>query len=176
MIKPFDTPVQIAYVVADAEVAALNFSRITGAGPFFLRQHIPVTDVVYCGTPAIFDHTSAYGQWGQVMVEFVQDHTVGPSILKETALTAASQGPRIHHVACLVDDFAATLTTARDDGIVIAMTAQSRSIPFAFLDTVSALGHFIEIYPRTASITAFYQQVADAALGWDGADEVRLME
>ena len=58
-------------------------AREFGAGPFFLRRHIPLASVTYRGTPATFDHTSAYGQWGAVMVELVQDHGIGPSVVRE---------------------------------------------------------------------------------------------
>jgi hypothetical protein len=193
LTKLFQTPVQLAYVVADAEAAAAQWVNTVGAGPFFLRRHIQVSDVVYRGVPATFDHTSAYGQWGNTMVELVQNHTVGASVLTERTTTATQaqpsgegvvpkgrahvQGlPRIHHVACLVDDFAAALQTAVAAGIEVAMSARTRSTPFSFLDTVDTLGHFIEVYPRTASVTEFYALVAEAAANWTGANPVRLLD
>ncbi len=54
-----------------------------GAGPFFVRQHIALLDVVIRGRPGTFDHSSAYGQWGHVMVELVEDHGDGPSPVRE---------------------------------------------------------------------------------------------
>ncbi len=38
-------PVQIAYAVPDVEVYARRWASSTGAGPFFVRPHIAVTDV-----------------------------------------------------------------------------------------------------------------------------------
>jgi hypothetical protein len=169
-------PVQIAYAVADAEAAAADWARTVGAGPFFIRRHIPVTDVVYRGRPALFDHTSAYGQWGGLMIELVQDHTVGPSVLSERPVSRELSSRGVHHVACLVDDFSATLAGATAAGVEVAMTAVARTTPFAFLDTVSVLGHFTEIYPRTESIVAFYASVSQAAVGWNGADPVRVID
>ena len=66
-------PKQIAYAVPDAFEAAKRWAKDFGAGPFFISEHIPVTDVSYRGSPSSFDHTSAYGQWGDIMVELVQD-------------------------------------------------------------------------------------------------------
>ncbi len=167
-------PVQIAYAVEDAEVAAAEWALTVGAGPFFVRHHVPVTDVVYRGQPAQFDHTSAYGQWGGFMVELVQNHTGGPSVLSEQRV--AQNGRRsLHHVACLVDDFNATLERATRACVEVAMTARARTTPFAFLDTITLCGHFVEIYPRTKSIVAFYAKVADAANGWTGKDPVRVL-
>ena len=65
-------PVQLAYAVPDAKEAANIWSAQFGAGPFYLSEHIPVTDVLYRGKAATFDHTSAYGQWGDVMVRAAQ--------------------------------------------------------------------------------------------------------
>ncbi len=168
-------PVQIAYVVADVREAADDWSRTVGAGPFFVREHISVTDVVYRGHPAQFDHTSAYGQWGGLMVELVQNHTVGPSVLSEQSVGRATSSRRVHHVACLVNDFAATLAAASGAGIEVAMTARARTTPFGFLDTIELLGHFVEIYPRTDSLAAFYAMVAQAADAWNGTDPVRVL-
>ena len=72
-------PVQIAYAVTDVREAATRWVSERGVGPFFVIEHIAVTDVLYRGAPAVFDHSSAYGQWGGLMVELVCDHTVGPS-------------------------------------------------------------------------------------------------
>ena len=94
-------PKQIAYAVPNAFEAAKKWAEDFGAGPFFISEHIPVTDVLYRGTPATFDHTSAYGQWGDIMVELVQDHGTGPSVVRDL------YGPNesgLHHrfVLCLV--------------------------------------------------------------------------
>jgi hypothetical protein len=168
-------PVQVAYVVSDVASAAMRWAQTVGAGPFFVRRHIPVSDVVYRGVAATFDHTSAYGQWGSMMLELVQDHNPGLSVLSEAKLLPHAAGP-VHHVACMVDDFASTLAAAQGAGIGVAMTARARTTPFAFLDTVASLGHFIEIYPQADSLVRFYALVADAATDWDGRDVLRLLD
>jgi hypothetical protein len=169
----FGPPVQIAYVVADVDSAAARWSQTVGAGPFFVRRHIQVSEVMYRGEPSTFDHTSAYGQWGPLMVELVQDHNSGMSVLNEGLPNFPSS---VHHVACMVDDFSATLAAARSSGVGVAMTARARTTPFAFLDTVASLGHFIEIYPRSDSLVRFYALVADAAADWDGRDVLRPLD
>ena len=62
----FGPTVQIAYVVTDPERAAHDWQRRHGAGPFFFREHIPVTDVMHRGVPSTFDHSSAYGWCGEL--------------------------------------------------------------------------------------------------------------
>ena len=94
-------PKQIAYAVPDAFEAAQRWVKDFGAGPFFVSEHIPVTDVIYRGSPSTFDHTSAYGQWGDIMVELVQDHGTGPSVVRDLYNVDESG---LHHLAFFVED------------------------------------------------------------------------
>ena len=95
------SPKQIAYAVPDAFEAAQRWSKDFGAGPFFIAEHIAVTDVIYRGSPSSFDHTSAYGQWGDIMVELVQDHGTGPSVVRDLYYVDESG---LHHLAFFVED------------------------------------------------------------------------
>jgi hypothetical protein len=165
--------VQIAYAVPDAVEAAHRWAAEQGAGPFVVRQHIAVTDVVHRGDPATFDHTSAYGQWGSIMVELVQDHGTGPSAVRE--MYAADESG-LHHLAFFVDDL--DLTTARlaDAGHPLAMSAVAGGgVRFHFVDAVATHGHFFELYEPTEHLRRFYAMVASAAQGWDGSDPVRML-
>ena len=163
-------PVQIAYAVPDAGEAALRWVAEFGAGPFFLRPHIPVSDVIYRGRPARFDHSSAYGQWGDIMVELVQDHNTAPSVVRERY---ASDESGLHHLAFIVDDLDATTTQLGGLGFDVAMTARSSTTRFHFVDAVGVLGHMIELYQRSDHLRRFYATVRDAAFDWDGSDPVR---
>ncbi len=170
-LELFGPPVQIAYVVDDAVEAARTWAGQLGAGPFFVRPHIALAQATFRGEPCPFDHTSAYGQWGSVMVELVQDHTVGPSITDGWR----GSGPRLHHVACIVDDYTVALGQAAAKGFEVAFEASTRTTPFAFIDTRKVNGHYVEVYPRTNTLDAFYQQVRNAADGWDGTDSVTMI-
>ncbi|MFN3219766.1 MAG: VOC family protein [Acidimicrobiales bacterium] len=165
-------PVQIAYAVSDAEVAAAEWAERFGAGPFFVRRHIPVTDVVHRGVPAVFDHTSAYGQWGEVMVELVQDHGTGPSAVRDLYAPGESG---LHHLAYIVDDLDDATALLDGFGFPLAMSALAGSTRFHFVDAVATLGHFIELYAANDGLLGFYAMVAEAAQGWDGSDPVRIV-
>jgi hypothetical protein len=163
-------PVQIAYLVPDVEQAAAQWAVNFGAGPFFVRSHIEVHDVVYRGQPGVFDHSSAYGQWGAVMLELVQDHGVDNSVGRDMY---APDESGIHHHAHFVDQLDTAVAAFTDQGFEVAMSARSSATQFRFIDTVDELGHFIELYQRSARLLAFYEMVADAARDWDGLDPVR---
>tara|TARA_A100001015_G_C14486964_1_gene517717 strand:- start:30 stop:377 length:348 start_codon:yes stop_codon:yes gene_type:complete len=100
-MNQLSNPVQIAYAVEDAEAAAKKWAAEFGAGPFFLAEHILVTDVIYRGSPGEYDHSSAYGQWGNLMIELVQDHGIGPSVVKDSYAPGETG---LHHLAYFVDD------------------------------------------------------------------------
>ena len=176
MTKPssiLGPPVQIAYAVPDATAAARTWVEQHGAGPFFVRPHIELVDVVHRGRAASFDHTSAYGQWGSMMVELVQDHTAGPTVIKDLY---PQGGSGFHHLAFIVDDLEQVTSELVADGHPIAMTARTRDgTAFTFFDALNSHGHFFEVYAASDRLGAFYAMVAEAAREWLGNDPIRLI-
>ena len=164
-------PVQLAYVVPDAVAAARRWVDQFGAGPFIVRPHVELVDVVHRGRAATFDHTSAYGQWGSVMVELLQDHTDGPSVVRDVF---AEGRFGLHHLAFFVDDLHDAQRALQARGHAVAMTARTAGgVEFCFVDTLAAYGHLLELYPRSERLAAFYAKVAAAARNWDGRDPIR---
>lgn len=160
-------PVQIAYAVDDVDRAATSWAA-RGVGPFYVREHIEVTNVRIRGQASRFDHSSAYGQWGDLMIELIHQHDAGA----EPVVGVAG----IHHVAHFVDDFedAVTRLTASGHGEVL-YAETTTGMPFAFHDGGAERGHLIEIYERTAPLARFYEMVRAASVGWDGVDPVRYL-
>lgn len=169
----FGPIVQYAYVVADPPAAAEQWAARFGAGPFFLNEHIPVTDVVHRGVPSSFDHTSAYGWLGGVMIELFCQHDRTPSAVTERF--APGQGG-LHHAACFVDDVHDALRTADELGWSTAMTAMAGSTLFAFADACADLGHYIEMYVGSPALRGFYEMVRVAHEHWDGTEPVRRVQ
>jgi hypothetical protein len=168
----FGPVVQIAYVVDDPEAAARQWHERHGAGPFFLRRHIAVTDVVHRGEPTVFDHTSAYGWMGGVMVELFCQHDRAPSAVTERF--GPGEGG-LHHMACIVDDYDAALADAERLGLSVATTAKAGPLPFAFIDDRAANGHYWEVYPSVPRLLDFYAMVRRAHEHPDGGDVVRIV-
>jgi hypothetical protein len=158
-------PVQLAYAVDDVTRAARSWVA-RGVGPFFLREHIDVTNVRIRGRAATFDHSSAFAQWGAVMIELIHQHDGGD--------VPIVGGGGIHHVAHFVDHFGATVSQLEAAGHREVLYAEtSTGMPFAFHDGGAERGHLIEIYERTVPLARFYDMVSDAANGWDGTDPLR---
>jgi hypothetical protein len=170
MLAPFK-PVQIAYHVPDPEAAARRHAAEHGWGPFFLLEHIPLERALYRDRPAKFDHTSAYGQAGDLMVEFIMQHDDEPSAVRD--LYARDQ-TGVHHLACFVPNLAATLADLRSRGVAIALDARTRSgVDFVMADTSAFFGHMLELYEPVEGLTRFYSYVRRAAEGWNGNDPLR---
>ncbi len=174
MVAGLARPVQIAYAVTDLEAAVADFSHRLGAGPFFVLEHIELAAVRYRGKPGAFDHSSAYGQWGEVMLELVRDHTPGPSAVKDVL------GPRatgLHHLAFLVDNLEAASKQLTQRGWPEAMWARTATgVEFVFADATADLGHMIELYEPSADLLGFYAMVRGAARDWDGREPLRRLQ
>lgn len=163
--------VQLAYFVRDAEQAALRAAERLGAGPFFLIPRIELAWGEHRGRPQTFLHTSAYGQWGGVMLEFVQQDEEGPSPFRDL-YRPGEEG--LHHVAQMVDSLPETYRDCERQGLALAARAATRTgTEFAFVDSVALLGHMIEVYEKAPGLLAFYERVRAAAVGWNGQDAIR---
>lgn len=163
-------PVQIAYHVPDPAAAARELAASRGWGPFYLIEHIRLAHCLYRGVPAAFDHSSAYGQAGDVMVELITQHNDAPSALRDLF---APDERGVHHVACFVDDLAAALAEQRSRGAAIALEASTANgTAFAMVDTSRELGHMTELYERE-KLAPFYAMVREAARDWRGHDPLR---
>lgn len=169
MVAPMQAAqiVQTAYYVPDAEAAAAHWAEQFGAGPFFLMEHIALRDVIVRGAPSQFDHTSAYGWCGNLMVELVQQNCSTPSIFNDRAWG-------LHHLAHFVDSLPAAIANYEARGAATAMEAITvTGTAFAFVDTNVTHGHYFELYEHSQVLGDFYDMVRQAASGWRGEDPVR---
>lgn len=148
-------PVQIAYAVRDVDAAAEQWAARTGAGPFVISRHIALATARVHGEPDTFDHSSAYGQWGEVMVELVEEHAIptgrGPLV---------EPGSGVHHMAFFVDDVAGAVRWCGSQGWPEVLWAETAGgTAFAFCDARRDLGHLVELYEPTPPLLAFYTHI-----------------
>ncbi len=165
--------VQIAYFVNDIEAAALRMAQTFGAGPFYISRNIELSRAEHRGESCLFVHSSAYGQWGEVMMELVQQDSPGPSPFRDL-YTPGEEG--LHHVATMVDSLPRACDEYAAAGIPVATRCVTKTgINFAFLDALRSLGHFIEVYERSSPLIDFYRFIKTAAHNWQGEEPVRTM-
>jgi hypothetical protein len=173
-VLPGALPVrQLAYKVNNLDAAVIAHHRRFGSGPFFAARHVALASSQHRGAEQPFDHSSAYGQWGSVMVELVVQHNPDPSALHDMfPWGTASEG--LHHAAFFVDDLATAIGSfGAEDAPLAQLSVTAGGTAFAFVDTVAAHGHMLELYEPTSQLTGFYNMVANAAQGWDGTDLLR---
>jgi Glyoxalase/Bleomycin resistance protein/Dioxygenase superfamily len=163
---------QIAYFVPHAVAAARSHSALFGSGPYYVAEHIPLSSCQYRGRPGELDHTSAYGQWGEVMVEFVQQNNPGPSVFHDM-YPPGRQG--MHHVALIVKDLPGAMRHFEAAGHVTGLYAvvKGSEVPFVMMDCVATHGHFVELYEPTEALLGFYELVRSSAQNWDGSEPIR---
>jgi Glyoxalase/Bleomycin resistance protein/Dioxygenase superfamily len=160
--------VKIAYTVTDAAASAAHWFEAVGAGPFFVKSHIPV---MTADSGAVFDHSSAFGRWGDVMVELMQIHAVEPESTAEVLMTLG-----VHHVTWFADSLEGESRRLEAFGWPVVLTATTAGgVTFQFHDARHDLGHLVEIYEQSPGVVAHYAMVEDAARGWDGQDPVRIV-
>jgi hypothetical protein len=164
---------QLAYKVNDLEAAAAAHHCQFGSGPFFVLRHVALSSSQHRGIERPFDHSSAYGQWGSVMVELVVQHNPDPSALHDM-FPHGSGREGLHHAALFVDDLQSEIARFESLGSPLAQLSVTQTgTAFAFVDTRASLGHMLELYEPTVQLTGFYDFVAQAAQGWDGRDLIR---
>lgn len=164
---------QLAYKVNDLAAAAEAHHRQFGSGPFFVLRHVALSSSQHRGVERPFDHSSAYGQWGSMMVELVVQHNPDESALHDM-FPHGSEKEGLHHAALFVDDLQSEIARFASQGAPLAQLSVTQTgTAFAFVDTRASLGHMLELYEPTAQLTGFYDYVAAAAQGWDGRDLLR---
>ena len=133
-----------------------------GVGPFVVHEHIGLARASVDGRAGTFDHSSAYAQWGEVMLELIALHG-SPTL-------AAPDGIGLHHVAHFVGDLAEAAEHLDATGCREVLRAETTAgLAFAWHDSRSTLGHLTEVYEPTDRLVGLYGQVRAAAESWDGA-------
>jgi hypothetical protein len=162
----------IGYVVEDLGQDVPNFAATTGAGPFFGMEHIVFDEVTYRGEPAAYDHSSAFGQWGPILVELTQVHAAQPAGLRD-ALVAPGAG--VGHVAWLAESLQDEVERLQKAGLTPFHAGRTGPASAVWLDGGKLFGHPVEVLERRDELERFYALVHDASLHWDGSEPLRIL-
>ncbi|MDA0159060.1 VOC family protein [Solirubrobacter ginsenosidimutans] len=160
----------LGYVVDELRAGVEAFARDFGAGPFYAIEHVAFDEVTFDGAPAVYDHSSAFGAWGPILVELTQVHEAQPHGL-ERALTPAGAG--LGHVAWLADDLDDEVRRLQAAGLRPFHTGRSGPVSAVWLEG-APFGHPVEVLQRVPELLGFYAMLREAADGWDGNDPFRL--
>jgi len=170
-VSPVQRPItHIGYVVDDVERAVDWAVKTLGAGPFFLISHLPFDTCTFNGGPAHYDHSSAFGQWGEIKLEFTVVHAADPRELEQML---GGSGPRVGHVGWLSDDLDGDSASLEAAGMPLFHTGSSGPVAAHWHDGRAQLGHHVEILRRGPELEGFYELIRASAQGWDGSEPLR---
>jgi hypothetical protein len=167
---PLGPVTHIGYVVDDIERAASWAVSTFGAGPFYLVSHMKFDTCTFNGEPATYDHSSAFGQWGAILIELTVVHGSTPPQL---AAVIGGPAPAVGHVGMLSDDLDADSRRLEAAGLALFHSGSSGPISAHWHDGRTQLGHHVEILLRVPEIEGIYAMVRNAAREWDGSDPLR---
>lgn len=161
---------QIAYVPSDFDAALTHWTRVVGAGPFFLLPNVALPGGRYRGEPSDPVFTMALGYWGDMQIELIRPENDAPSIYRGDY----GVRDRPHHVCVLVDSIAevrARCAASGADIIFEAPVGDTGGVIYA--DPGTGPGNLIEWLEPQAGTRELFAMMRDAAKGWDGSDPVR---
>jgi catechol 2,3-dioxygenase-like lactoylglutathione lyase family enzyme len=162
----------IGYVVDDLRTGAERFAATLGAGPFLGLEHIVFEEVTFEGEPAVYDHSSAFGQWGPIIIELTQVFDAQPAGL---ARSLVKPGAGIGHVAWLADSLEDEVERLRALGLTPFHTGRTGPASVVWFHGGSLLGHPVEVLQRREELQGFYAMIHEASVGWDGSDPLRIL-
>jgi len=162
---------QVACVTSDLEGTAMDWVRLTGAGPIFCGQFLN-KDYSLRGVTSTCLIDVAFGYLGDMQLQIVAPLDDEPSIYSEI-LERCGGGVGMHHLLVLTDDIEVDLAAYREKGVGVAAEVKLLGMHLAFLDTVEELGLFVELFQMTPYFDDFFPKVHRAHLEWDGKDPIR---
>lgn len=165
--------VQSGWFVRDID-EALEHWLGKGAGPFWVGRHLYDFDFYYRGNPAQLDLSVAWGQFGAIQIELVQQHNDGPSAFRDSFPGDLPEGAgAFQHMGLFNPSYDTAYDGVVAQGFECALRGVSNGTRFAFMDTRPAFGFMLELTEMTPAIVSFYGEVEEAAKGWDRSNPIR---
>jgi hypothetical protein len=164
--QPLDGICQVAYVVADVDVAMHDYTASLGVGPWFVRGPFVPPQGRLRGEPNSPSLTLARGFSGHTMVELIAQHDDGPSVYHEGG------GPRrygFHHWATMTADFDAAVARLQSAGFDEAYydVLPTGSRVMYVDDGGRTLPGMVELIEHTDAQERVYTEMYLASVGWD---------
>lgn len=162
---------QMGFVVRDIEGAMRHWVEVVGVGPWFYVDRLPVTSFTYRGARHDGIHISvALANSGDVQLELIQQRCDTPSMYREF-LAAGHEG--LQHWSSWPEDYDAIYKRARETGYTIGQEGDSPRGRFVYFGNEGHPGTVIEMAHLTPTRRRIFDQIREAAVGWDGRDPIR---
>jgi len=160
---------QICWITDDLHKTLDFWTGTLGVGPFFVLEHQRPTNVKAWGKPVEIDYSAALGYWGDMSIEFIQQHSKTKTFFSDW-LARGQTGP--HHVLINVPDMAEAEETMRSKGGTLVYEKSSETSTVKYFD-MGEDGPYIEIGWAPPGTGSKLEQLRAAARNWDGRDPIR---
>ncbi|HEX3954538.1 MAG TPA: VOC family protein [Stellaceae bacterium] len=171
MSRLFGEMRQVGIVVRDIEKAMRHWVEVCGVGPWFYAERLPMTNYRYRGTPYDTPHLSiALANSGNVQLELIQQRCTTPSLYQDF-LGAGHEG--MQHWSSWPVNYHEIRERALASGWQSGQEGDSPRGPFIYFLNEGHPGTIIEMAEATATRMRIFDQVCEAAIGWDGKDPIR---
>jgi catechol 2,3-dioxygenase-like lactoylglutathione lyase family enzyme len=168
---------QIAYVVPDVDAAVKHWTETMGVGPFFdFSLPLSFDELKVAEHPVPLDHPIFAGvsvsYSGDTMIELIQPGSAASTY--SDFLQSGKTG--VHHYGTWIEDYDATLATARANGVPVLLEGRLPLSRFAYLDTArDGLSPMIEVIKPLPPMIELFETIRETAATWDGTDPRRTM-
>jgi catechol 2,3-dioxygenase-like lactoylglutathione lyase family enzyme len=173
MSRLFGKMFQVGYVVDDFDAAVTYWTRVLGAGPFFLYPTpIPFRSLRYYGqeTTDVIHLQVALGYSGDIQIELIRASDA-PSPYQDF-VNAGGRGPQ--HFGFAADDFDAQVKAAVESGMTPVLEGELPGSRICYLatsdDRTMPMMELVDIKPERVEMFA---KIKAASIGWDGSDPLR---
>ncbi len=171
MSRLFGSLRQMGYVVRDIEKAMQHWIDVVGVGPWFYADKLPVDTFTYRGVRHDGIHLSvALANSGDVQLELIQQRCTTPSMYQEF-LGAGHEG--LQHWSSWPEDYDAICQRALASGYTLGQEGTSPRGRFVYFGEEGHPGTVIEMAHLTPTRRRIFDQIREAAVGWDGRDPIR---
>jgi hypothetical protein len=161
----------MGYVVRDIDRAMRHWIEICGVGPWFYVYKLPITAFSYRGVRHDGIHLSvALANSGDVQLELIQQRCDTPSMGRDF-LTAGREG--LQHWSSWPEDYDAIYQRALASGYTVGQEGDSSRGRFVYFASEGHPGTVIEMAHLTPTRRRIFDQIRNAAQGWDGRDPIR---
>ena len=163
---------QSGYVVRDIDSRMRFMAEVVGIGPWFVAREIRIPVCVYRGRPIDLVMHAALANSGSHQIELIQQVSPGSSLYTEWLDRYPDGGP-LQHVSSWAPDFDATIARATAAGWVMVHEGRSGYGPFGYLEHPTDPQTIFEVAEYNPARQSVFEQIAEAARDWDGADPIR---
>jgi hypothetical protein len=164
-MQPNGSILELCQVVRDMDRALDHWTRVLGAGPFFVFDVPVLPGQVYRGEPTEVAMRVAFGFSGGLLIELLQQTSKGASVFTEMLETT---GEGYHHVMLRVP-YDAGVERLSGEGYAMAFSGTMPSGErFALFDTRPGNGGYVELMEISPAMEASLGRMHAAHVAWDG--------